>query len=118
MPQDPIPSEFAFLAGHGPTLTVDDLKNLVVKDLGLSPQEKTGLLNFLNNPNAYEHLLAGGLGASLALVISKYYKMKPVSQALMSLAGFGVGNIILNALTPAPKHTSWNAERATNTIRL
>jgi len=114
----PLTGNFEFLAGHGPSLKVEDLKHLVRNDLSLSPQERGSLLSVLNNPNAYEHLLAGGAGATLALIISKYYKMKPTSQVLMSLAGFGIGNILLNALTPPPKHTQWNEDRATSTVKL
>jgi hypothetical protein len=114
----PFTENFEFLAGHGPSLKVEDLKHLVRNDLSLLPQERASLLTVLNNPNAYEHLLVGGAGAALALTISKYYKMKPASQVLMSLAGFGIGSILLNALTPPPKHTNWNEDRATNVVKL
>lgn len=111
-------NEFAMFMPHGPSLTAENIKHLIRKDIGLDPQEKTSLMAMLNTPNALENLLAGAGGAAISLAIAKYAKMSATSQALMSLAGFGVGNIILNAVRPDSKHTQWNAERATNTIKL
>lgn len=110
--------EFAMFRGVGPSLTPEDIKHLIRKDIGLDANEKSSLLTMMNTPNFFEHLLVGTGGAALGFAIAKYHKMSPTSQALMSLAGFGVGNIILNALRPDPKHTQWNPERATNTIKL
>jgi hypothetical protein len=80
--------------------------------------QKQHLLNLLNNPNVEERLLAGAAGAALSYALARYMGMSGTSRLLMSLAGFGAGNILLGALTPEPKHTRWNPERATNHIIL
>jgi len=113
-----IPADFAMFSGVGRTLTPEDLKKYITKDPSLGLPQKTELLRMLDAPNVEEHLLAGATGAAIGLVLARYKKMSPSSQVLMSLAGFGIGNIILNTLTSPPKHTWWNSERSTNNIKL
>jgi len=72
------------------------LHNLVQKDHGLDKHQKHHLTTMLNSPEYVEHLLAGGTGTMLMHSIHHYSKLPRPVQTLLSLAGFGIGNIIYN----------------------
>jgi hypothetical protein len=94
----------------------DDLAKFIRQDEGLHPAQRANVLQMLNTPDIATHVLTGITGAGIALAVARWRKMSPTSQVLMSLAGFGLGNIILNKLTPPPKFTSWNSSGGTVTV--
>jgi len=108
--------DFSSMIGPGAYMLPEDLSHFIRNDQGLNPNQRNHVLQLLNTPDLGGHLLAGTAGAALALSVSKYKKMSGTSQVLMSLAGFGLGNIILNKLTPPPKHTAW--DRNTGTLKV
>jgi hypothetical protein len=108
--------EFASLIGPGGTLLPADLQKYINADHGLAPDQRVHLLKMLNSPDMAGHLFAGVAGAAVALAIARWKKMSATSQVLMSLAGFGLGNIILNKLEGHPKHTSWDSDTGTVTV--
>jgi len=76
----------------------------ILGDHGLAHHKKQSLLAMLNSPEVIDHLLVGAAGAAIAKAVSSYAEMSKPAQTLMSLAGFGIGNIIYNTLhsdTPA-----------------
>jgi hypothetical protein len=72
--------------------------HLVQQDHGLEKDKKRSLLHMLNSPEVFDHLLAGTAGVLIAKAISSYSDMSPPARTLLSLAGFGIGNIIYNNL--------------------
>ena len=104
------------LIGAGGTLLPEDIAKYVRNDHGLHPDQRFQVLQMLNTPDVASHLLVGATGAALALAVARYRKMSGTSQVLMSLAGFGLGNIILNKLTPPPKYTQWDQDTGTMKI--
>lgn len=78
---------------------LDLFLSLVQQDHGLSQEEKQIIATQLNHPNTIQTLLSGSLGAGLALAVSKYLKLHPTSQVLLSLAGFGIGKYLLEKLS-------------------
>jgi hypothetical protein len=113
-----LPNDFNGLIGPGPHLNVNDLRKAIQADYGISPEKKQNLFAILNSPNIAEQLLVGAAGGAIGLAVAKYKEMSGTAQTLMSLAGFGLGNIIMNSLTQPGKFTRWNPETATNRVIL
>lgn len=111
-----LPDDITSLFGTGPVLEGKDLTHFIRSDYGMPQSSKMNLLTIMNSPNMAEQLIAGAGGAALGMAVARYKKMSGTAQALMSLAGFGLGNIIMNSLTQPGKFTSWNAETAKNRI--
>lgn len=117
-PPAELPADFKSLIGTGPTLATEDLRKAIQNDFGLSNDNKSNLFAILNSPNVAEQLLAGAAGGAIGLALARYKEMSGTAQTLMSLAGFGLGNIIMNSLTQPGKFTQWNPETATNRVKL
>lgn len=77
-----------------PQLDHDALRRAVETDQSLNGKQRNSILEDLNNPAFVDELRSGSIGAALSMVLSKYMKLKPQSQLLLSIAGFGVGKII------------------------
>lgn len=77
---------------------VNVLRNLVHKDHGLETHQKKHLTTMLNSPEYVEHFLAGATGTLLMRSVKQYAQLPKPAQTLLSLAGFGIGNIIYNEL--------------------
>jgi hypothetical protein len=73
-------------------------KHLIKGDHSLAEHKKKSLLTMLNSPEAFDHLMAGAAGALITKAATNYINMSKPAQTLLSLAGFGLGNIIYNSL--------------------
>lgn len=93
------------------------LAKLVGQDHGMENNKKQSLLTMLNSPEAMDHILAGAAGVALTHTISKYSDISPPARTLLSLAGFGIGNIIYNTLNQS-RHTSFDSSTGTARINL
>lgn len=113
-----MPSDFSELIGPGPHLTVEGLRKAIEKDIGLPQERKQNLFAILNSPNIAEQLFAGAAGGAVGLAVAKYNELSGTAQTLMSLAGFGLGNIIMNSLTQPGKFTQWDPATARNKVIL
>jgi hypothetical protein len=82
----------------------DILHHLIRQDHGLSSSKKKSLLTMLNSPDVLDHMLAGAAGMAVTHVAAKYMKLSPPARTLLSLAGFGIGNILYNTVH-TNKHT-------------
>jgi hypothetical protein len=87
------------------------------QDHGLDQNKKQSLLTMLNSPEAMDHLLAGAAGAVLAKTVASYAEMSKPAQVLMSLAGFGLGNVVYNAFQEN-KFSSYDKDTAKSRINL
>jgi hypothetical protein len=108
--------DFSDLIGPGKMMMPEDLTRFIRQDQGLHPAQRANVIQMLNNPDIATHVLTGLTGAGIALAVARWKKMSTTSQVLMSLAGFGLGNIILNKLTPSPKFTNWSPSGGTVTV--
>lgn len=93
------------------------IMRLIKEDQGLDNQKKNSLLTMLNSPEMFDHLLAGALGIIVTRAVSSYTEMSKPARMLLSLAGYGIGNIIYNALHER-KHTTYNPQTGVATIKL
>ncbi len=71
---------------------------LVKGDHGLAADKKQHLLTMLNSPEAFNHVMAGLAGMLIAKAAGSYSTMSKPARTLLSLAGFGLGNIIYNTM--------------------
>jgi hypothetical protein len=83
----------------------------------LSLDKKHHLLTMFNSTEPFDHLFVGLTGAAIAKAIAHYYSLNSTAQTLLSLAGFGIGNIIYNALHEN-KFTDYDQETRTARIKL
>jgi hypothetical protein len=90
-------------------------KHLVAHDHGLALRKKNSLLTILDSPEWVDHLFVGAAGAAISKATASYLGMSKPAQTLMSLAGFGLGNVIYNQLHEN-KHTSYNQETGRSRI--
>lgn len=74
------------------------LLKVINQDKGLSMQKKNSLFTMLQSPEAFDNIMAGTAGLILTRMLSSYTNMSPTARTLLSLAGFGMGNIIYNAV--------------------
>ena len=74
------------------------LLKVIEQDKGLSMQKKNSLLTMLQSPEAFDNIMAGAAGVILTRMLANYTNMSPTAKTLLSLAGFGLGNIIYNAI--------------------
>jgi len=86
------------MTGLGMIDNPSSILKLVKHDHGLPEHKKKSLMSMLNSPEAFDHLLAGAAGFAVARAISSYSEMSKPARTLLSLAGFGIGNIIYNTL--------------------
>lgn len=89
--------------------TLIDLYQAIRADAGLPPAEKLRLVNQLegltqgvpsNTP--LSSLMSRGLGGVIGWLISKYFGMGVVGQALSTLAGFGLGSSLNKQINRPP----------------
>ena len=74
------------------------IAQLAIKDPGLSQEDRDLLHQKLSEPGAFEKLMHGALGANIAYLIAKFFKMGKNTQVLASMMGFGLGSIMLHAV--------------------
>ena len=86
------------LTGYGILENHKQIINLVHQDHGLDKNKKRTLTEMLHSPEVLDHLLAGVAGVLVAKAISSYTEMSKPARTLLSLAGFGIGNVIYNNL--------------------
>ena len=93
------------------------LLTLLKQDKNLPEHKKKSLLAALSSPEAMDHLLAGLAGAALARAAANYAKLSKPARTLLSLAGFGLGNIMYNHLNER-KHTAYDPRTGKSRILL
>ena len=70
------------------------IRSLVQTDPSLDKKQRDKVTTSLDDPAFVQRLKSGVVGGALAFLLAKYMKLKPTTQLLLSLAGFGVGKII------------------------
>jgi hypothetical protein len=93
------------------------LIRLIKQDNGIPEHKKKSLLEMLNSPEAFDHLMAGAAGMIIARAAANYSKLSSPAKTLLSLAGFGLGNIIYNHVSQR-KHTSFDPHTGKSRILL
>jgi hypothetical protein len=85
-------------------INVQHLKQIIQQDPKVNEHEKSGLLSFLNDPDALSILAGGAAGAALTNTISKFLALDRTSQILLSLAGAGIGAILIKTIGKDQSH--------------
>lgn len=73
----------------------DKLNKLIFSDPNLSDEERETLKKIVGHQDFVNKLVSGGLGAGLALIFSKFLKMSNTAQILLTIAGYGLGRVLL-----------------------
>ena len=92
-------------------------KHLVMHDHGLALGKKNSLLTMLDSPEWVDHLAVGAVGAAVSKAAASYIGMSKPAQTLMSLAGFGLGNMLYNQMHEN-KHTSYDQASGLSRIHM
>lgn len=100
-------------AASRPGFALDKLRQAVTSDQGISVGQKESVLAALSDPNFTAELKSGAVGAALTYLVSKYLKVSPQTQILLSLAGFGIGKIIYDY-----KHNPGNFSKYNEKLRM
>lgn len=88
---------------------------LVHQDHGLPEHKKRSLSEILNSPEAFDHIMVGVTGALIAKAAGHYAEISKPARTLLSLAGFGIGNILYNTLHER-KFTEYNRDTGVSKI--
>lgn len=79
-------------------ITREKLKAMVGIDPHVDESYRKKILSFLDGPDPVGHLAAGLAGTALTYTISRFFDLKPETQLLLSLAGFGAGVMIASSI--------------------
>jgi hypothetical protein len=90
---------------------------LLKQDKTMPEHKKKSLFAMLNSPEAVDHVLAGVAGMAIARSAAHYAKLSKPARTLLSLAGFGLGNIMYNHLNER-KHTTFDPHTKKSRILL
>ena len=93
------------------------LSRLVKQDHGIDDFKKKQLLRMLNSPDVVENILVGATGVMISNMIAKYTNMSQPAKTLLSLAGYGIGNMLYDMLRKN-KFSTFNSSTGTATIKL
>ena len=92
------------------------LFKFIKEDHGLEAPKKKSLMEMLHSPEAVDHLLVGAAGAALAHAAASYAKVSKPGRVLLSLAGFGLGNIMYDTLK-SKKFTDYDPKTGVSTVK-
>lgn len=96
------------------TATVNDLLSALEADQGVSHAEKAQLIQNIqmtigqvpgNTP--LSSLMNRGLGGMLGMLISRYFGMGLLGQAVSAVSGFGLASSLLGHSKPPNPHPGW-----------
>lgn len=104
-------------AGMGILDNPQAILRLVRQDHGLPEYKKRSLSEILNSPEAFDHIMVGTAGMMIARAAAHYADISKPARTLLSLAGFGIGNILYNTINQR-KFTDYNPNTGTATIRM
>jgi hypothetical protein len=80
----------------------------VLRDPGISQEQKYELRQKLQDPTFMQRLLVGVGGATIGSLIAKFMSMGRTAQILLGLAGFGIGNLLLSQDRSPSKLVTYN----------
>lgn len=89
---------------------------IVQQDPTLSTEEKAEILEKIADEQFYTKLIHGVTGATIGLVVGKFFKMSKPAQALLTIAGFGIGRYLLEETRKSDKFLQYNKELRTYEI--
>ena len=70
------------------------VQSLIQNDPGLPPDRKQELLAKISDPDVFDEIMNGVLGAGIGYVVAKFLNLSKRTQILLSMAGFGVGSYL------------------------
>lgn len=86
-----------------------DVIAAIKNDMSLKEEDKMRLLAEANQPTFWTTILHGAGGGAIAYAIARYLHMSKSAQMLMSMAGFGIGALLMSK-TPESTATKWNSK--------
>lgn len=105
-------ADFSMLNGSGRAAigpTLGDLVDAIQADRGLTAVESQQLLAEVqrlagahSDSTPLSSLMFSGFGGILGYLISKYFGMGNIGQAVSAMAGFGLGRSLFNAMNAPP----------------
>lgn len=88
----------------GHQINMEHLRQVIQHDPKIDESAKTGILNFLNDPDALSIIAGGVAGGALTNTISKFLGLSRTAQILLSLAGFRLGSILVKSIGKDQSH--------------
>jgi hypothetical protein len=95
----------------------EKLRDAVKRDQGLSSVQRNQTLSWLEDPSFLQELRSGAAGGAFALLSSRFLNMKPQTQLLLSIAGFGIGKMIHDHRNNPKNFGQWNSQLKMYEIR-
>jgi prolipoprotein diacylglyceryltransferase len=91
-----------------PKIDLQELIRSIRADNTLSKEHKDTIEDKLREPTFFNKLIYGGFGAALASAIAKYLELSKKARILVTIAGYGVGRMILNQVEKEDKFVTFN----------
>ncbi len=91
-------------------VNLPELRTAVLRDQSINSTQRRDVLSWLEDPVTLQNLRNGSLGALLTISIAKFLKLKPRTQLLLSLAGFGIGKMLNDVKSDPRKSSSFNQQ--------
>jgi hypothetical protein len=106
---------------YGPDILQSDvsiLTKIINRDHSLDESKKQSVLAMLNNPTLFKSLISGVAGAAVIRSAVNFEKMSKPAQALVTLAGFGLGKYIYDILHDPEKFSSYDSNTGLTKIKI
>jgi hypothetical protein len=82
----------------------------VQRDPTLDPEEKVRIAENLNDAMFYNKIVKPGLTTGAGFAIAKFFELSKPAQALITLAGYGIGRYLLDESDKHDKFLQYNKE--------
>lgn len=93
-----------------PPFCAATIRAAIDRDPSLSTAQQEEMQGWLNDPNTLQKLQSEGVGATLGYAAAKFLNLKPQTQLLLSIAGFGVGKIMYDFKNNPKKFSTFNPQ--------
>lgn len=80
----------------GADISLPELVSAVQMDATIPSDKKQTLIDFIHMPNFLGYLKGGVFGAGVAYAVAKFLGMSKRTQLLLTIAGFGIGKLLLD----------------------
>lgn len=88
---------------------LQEVRSAVDRDKGIDANERGVAHDFLATNNLSE-LKSSAAGAALMYMLARFLKLKPATQVLLSVAGFGAGKLIYDYSRNSERFSTYNTK--------
>lgn len=110
------PEEYLYVLVMDSETNLSALLAAINHDPALTDKDKATLSAKLHDPTFFRQMMYGGVGVGTADAISNWIKLSKKARILLAIAGFGIGQLILHAVSSEDKPLKFN--KATKTYEV